>query len=62
MENYLALNKTSPLVKKVFEALQGAESAGQAIDQQKVLEILESDKTTREKLQEALDEINGCHK
>ena len=64
LEKWLVDNKSTPLAKKIFEALQGAEETGQPIDQKKVLEILQSDgyASTREKLQAAIDEINGCHK
>ena len=62
MAKYLIDNKTSPLIKKVFAALQSAEEVGLPVDQQAVLAILQSDKSNKEKLQDAIDEINGCHK
>lgn len=72
LEAYLAANKKSPMIKGrhgvdgkedvygVFEALEAADRAGKVIDQQKVLEILRSDKSSKERLQAALNVINGC--
>jgi len=63
LAKYLVDNKTSPLVKNhIFPSLQAAEEAGLPVDQQAVLAILQSNKPNKEKLQEAVDEINGCHK
>jgi hypothetical protein len=59
---WLVENRKSPLAKRVLAALQEAEEAGVPTDQQAVLKILQTDKPNTEKLQEAADEINRCHK
>ena len=68
---YLIAHKHSPMIKGrhgvdgkediygVFEALQEAENLGQAINQHAVIDILESDMTSREKLDAAINEIKG---
>ena len=66
LEALLASNAKSPVVKKVFAALQGAEESGIAINQNKVVQDLKTvlaakgDKRRR-LLSDLIDEINGCH-
>ncbi len=60
LEKYIIDNRYTPLVKRVFEALQDAEEAGLPIDQQAVLDILQSDLPPRERLNAAINEIMGC--
>lgn len=71
--SYLIANKNSPMIKGrhgiegkedvygVFEALQSAEESGRPIDQQAVLDILQSDMPSRERLNAAIIEIIGCN-
>lgn len=67
LEEILATYKKSPVVKKVFAALQGAENAGIPIDEDKVsssiIAIMNANLEEKNSLlQDLLNEINGCNK
>ena len=66
LETLLASNPKNPIIKKVFEILQGVEEAGMAIDQDRVYSgltaVMSAERDEKKKmLADLIDEIKGCH-